>query len=81
VDRSRLIRSAGLPLHYMFHLSDFVDYSHPDLADQVPASGGVYVPQALRVPLEKKLRVFRSAMDVIVADYQLVTLEQWAQTL
>jgi len=77
----RAIRSAGLPIHYMFHLSDFVDYSHPDLADQVPASGGVYVPQALRVPLEKKLRVFRSAMDLIAADYQLVTLERWAQTL
>ena len=74
----RAIRAAGLPMHYMFHLSDFVDYSHPDLADQVPASGGVYVPQALRVPLQRKLDLFRAAMDVIAADYQLVTLEQWA---
>ena len=74
----RAIRAAGLPIHYMFHLSDFVDYSHPDLADQVPMSGGVYVPQALRVPLDKKLALFRAAMDVIAADYQLVTLERWA---
>jgi hypothetical protein len=74
----RAIRSAGLPMHYMFHLSDFVDYSHPDLADQVPSGGGVYVPQALRVPLERKIALFRAAMDVIAADYQLVTLERWA---
>jgi hypothetical protein len=65
----------------MFHLSDFVDYSHPDLADQVPASGGVYVPQSLRVPLERKLEVFRAAMDIIAADHQFVTLERWAATV
>jgi hypothetical protein len=77
----RVIRSAGLPMHYMFHLSDFVDYSHPDLADQVPSGRGVYVPQALRVPLERKIALFRAAMDVIAADYQLVTLERWAQAV
>jgi len=74
----RAIRTAGLPIQYMFHLSDFVDYSHPDLADQVPASGGIYLPQALAVPLDRKLTLFRKAMDLIVADYRLVTLEQWA---
>ncbi len=74
----RAIRAAGLPIHYMFHLGDFVDYSHPDLADQVPTSGGIYVPQALRMPLDRKLTIFRKAMDLIVADYRLVTLEQWA---
>jgi hypothetical protein len=77
----RAIRAAGLPLHYMFHLSDFVDYSHSDLADQVPASRGVYVPQALRMPLHRKLALFRSAMDLIAADYRFVTLEQWACTV
>jgi hypothetical protein len=77
----RAIRSSGLPLHYMFHLSDFVDYSHPDLADQVPGSRGVYVPQALRVPLQQKLTIFRAAMDIIAADYQFVTLERWAATV
>jgi hypothetical protein len=74
----RAIRSAGLPIHYMFHLSDFVDYGHPDLADQVPASRGVYLPQSLSVPLERKLAIFRRAMDLIAADYRLLTLEQWA---
>ncbi len=75
------IRAAGLPVHYMFHLSDFVDYSHPDLAGQVPAGGGVYVPQALRVPLDRKLAIFRTALDVIAADYHLVTLEQWTKAV
>lgn len=74
----RAIRAAGLPIHYMFHLSDFVDYSHPDLADQVPESGGLYLPQALSMPLDRKLAIFRKAMDLIVADYELVTLERWA---
>ena len=74
----RAIRAAGLPMHYMFHLSDFVDYSHPDLADQVPEPRGVYVPQSLRMPLERKLTIFRKAMDMIAADYQMTTLEEWA---
>jgi peptidoglycan-N-acetylglucosamine deacetylase len=77
----RAIKSAGLPIHYMFHLSDFVDYLHPDLADQVPSGGGVYVPQALRVPLDRKLAIFRAAMDIIAADYSLVTLERWAASV
>jgi hypothetical protein len=41
----------------------------------------VYVPQALGVPLERKLSIFRQAMDVIAADYRLVTLEQWAPVI
>lgn len=77
----RVLRSAGLPIHYMFHLSDFVDYTRPEFADQMPSSSGVYVPQALRVPLEKKLAIFRSAMDLIAADYTLTTLERWAPSV
>jgi hypothetical protein len=38
----------------------------------------VYVPQALATPLDRKVAIFRRAMDVIAADYDLATLEQWA---
>jgi hypothetical protein len=45
----------------------------------VPAPGdGVYVPQALRMPLSAKLPLFERALDLIAADYEFVTLEQWA---
>jgi hypothetical protein len=67
------------PLQFQFHLSDFVDYNHRDLADQVPEDGkGVYVPYALRMPLEKKLNLFRQVMDTLSRDYEFVTLEEWS---
>ena len=78
----RILRSLHWPIQYQFHLSDFVDYTHPDLADQVPAPGdGVYVPQALRVPLASRLELFDRAMDLMARDYSFVTLDEWARTV
>lgn len=78
----RVLRSLEYPIQYQFHLSDFVDYNEHGLADQVPAPGdGVYVPQALRVPLAQKLELFERAVDLIAADYSFVTLDEWARTV
>ncbi len=74
-----MLRAFGRPIQFQFHLSDFVEYRHPDLADQVPTpADGVYVPQALRWPLAKKLDLFRRALDILAADYAFCTLEEWA---
>ncbi|WP_420129559.1 polysaccharide deacetylase family protein [Longimicrobium sp.] len=76
----RLLRALGRPIQFMFHLSDFVDYAHPELADQVPhPSDGVYVPKALGMPLAEKTELFRRAMDLIAADHRFVTLRDWAE--
>jgi hypothetical protein len=65
-----------------FHLTDFVDMRHHHMADQVPQQGdGVYVPQAFWEPLEKKVNMFRMAIETIAADYQFCTLAQWAQQI
>jgi hypothetical protein len=78
----RILRSLQWPIQYQFHLSDFVDYSRPDLADQVPEPpDGVYVPQALRLPLPHKLELFERAVDMMAADYTFVTLEEWARAV
>lgn len=78
----KLLRALKFPIQYQFHLSDFVDYTTPELADQVPApNSGVYVPQALRVPLAKKLPLFERALETIAADYEFVTLADWARTV
>ena len=70
------------PLQFQFHLSDFVDYNHPDLSDQVPEDGqGQYVPLALRLSLEKKLALFREVMDALTNAYEFYTLEDWANHL
>jgi len=66
------------PIQYQFHLSDFVDYKHQELADQIPRANGVYIPQALSTPLEKKWELFRRALDIMTADYTFTTLESWA---
>jgi hypothetical protein len=76
----RSIINRKQPLQFQFHLSDFVDYNHRDLVDQVPEDGkGVYVPYALRMPLEKKLNLFRQVMDTLTRDYEFVTLKEWSK--
>jgi hypothetical protein len=77
----RTLKACQRPIHFQFHLSDFVDYSHPDLADQMPMGNGSYVPQALRTPLKKKLEFFKRALDIMAPYYQFLTLEQWARRL
>ena len=78
----RLLKAMGCSIQYQFHLSDFVDYAHPDLADQVPSPGdGVYVPQSLRMPLARKLPLFQRALSMIAEDYEFVTLQQWAASV
>ena len=58
-----------------------MDYSHPELEDQVPRGKGVYVPQALRTPLKEKWDLFHRALDVMTSDYAFVTLENWAHRM
>jgi len=76
------IKHAGLPVHFQMHLSDFVDYSLPELQDQIPPMGqGAYVPQALATPLKKKLQVFGMMMDIMTSDYNFITLREWSEDL
>lgn len=73
------VRSAGLPIHFQMHLSDFVDYSLPELQDQMPARNkGAYVPQALTTPLDKKLDTFTRMIELIAQDYAFTTLKDWS---
>jgi hypothetical protein len=76
------LRALKRPLQFQFHLSDFVDYNHPDLAAQVPEDGqGLYVPHALRMTLENKLTLFRQVMEGLAQDYHFITMESWANAL
>jgi len=75
------LKTFRFPIQFMFHLSDFVDYSHPDLADQVPAMGGIYVPQALRTSLDQKLTLFRKALDTLAGNYTFSTLAEWSEKM
>jgi len=78
----RQIHRFHLPIHFQMHLSDFVDYSLPELTNQMPQSGqGTYVPQALHTPLSKKLELFKAIIELIGADYNFLTLKQWAQRI
>lgn len=77
----RVLKTLGWPIQYQFHLSDFVDYSHPELEDQIPSGNGVYVPQALRTPLKKKWELFQRALETMAADYMFMTLENWGHRL
>ncbi len=76
------IKNTGLPIHFQMHLSDFVDYSLPELYDQIPpVRQGTYVPQALATPLKKKLEVFGMMLDLMTHDYNFITLQEWSEKL
>jgi len=75
------LKALKRPIHYQFHLSDFVDYNHPELENQVPQGRGVYVPQALKISLKDKKDLFGKALEIMAADYQFLTLEKWARRI
>jgi hypothetical protein len=78
----RSIRMAGLPIHFQMHLSDFIDYSIPELENQKPGMDiGAYIPQSLNTPLSKKLDLFTEFIDMAAQDYEFITLEKWAQKI
>lgn len=78
----RSLRMLSRPIHFQFHLSDFIDYSHKDLVEAVPRLGrGQYVPHALRVSLPQKLATFRAIIDIISTDYAFATLRELAQEM
>jgi hypothetical protein len=64
------------------HLSDFIDYSIPELKDQMPGNKkGMYIPQSLHTPLSRKLDLFSELIDLIAPDYSFITLDQWAKRI
>ena len=78
----RQIRNWNRPIHFQMHLSDFVDYDLPELADQMPPHGSaIPVPQSLHTPLSKKLDLFGEIIELMVADYNFSTLSQWAKRI
>ncbi|MDK2979832.1 MAG: peptidoglycan-N-acetylglucosamine deacetylase [Chloroflexota bacterium] len=78
----RRMRNKHLPIHFQMHLSDFVDYSLPELEGQMPEPGsGTAIPQALHTPLSKKMEVFGTMIEQIAADYNFITLKQWTQRI
>jgi hypothetical protein len=75
----RWLRTTNRPIQFQMHLSDFVDYSHPALSDQVPQSGdGQYVPRALFTPLPEKLNLWRRVFDLLEPDCHFERLDSWA---
>jgi hypothetical protein len=78
----RALIAAGRPIQFMFHLSDFVDYTHREFADQLPSGGGgVYIPRALQLPLAQKTDIFRRAVDLLTETCSFSTLEQQARQM
>jgi len=77
----RMLKALAWPIQYQFHLSDFVDYTHPELEDQVPRGNGVYVPQALRMPLKVKWNLFERALETMISDYRFTTLQAWTHRM
>jgi peptidoglycan/xylan/chitin deacetylase (PgdA/CDA1 family) len=73
-----LLKSFGFPIQLQFHLSDFVDYRHPELVDQMPQpKDGVYIPQALNKKLSTKISFYRKILDILTADYRFYKLADW----
>lgn len=73
------LKSMGMFINFQLHLSDFIEYTHTDLYDQVPdGKDGVYVPDSMHIPLSKKLDILKQAIDIIGQDYLFDTLAAYA---
>jgi len=76
------LRRKKRPIQLPLHLSDFVNYSHADLTDQVPQNvSGAYVPASLYMNLEKKIDVFKQAVDIVAEHYSFETLANWSRRI
>jgi peptidoglycan-N-acetylglucosamine deacetylase len=72
----------NIPIHFQFHLSDFVDYTLAEFSDQMPESRqGVYVPKALRMTYAQKESAFRKIMDKIAQHYIFRRMDRWSSEL
>ncbi len=78
---SKIFKWAGMPIHYQFHLSDFVEYNDPEFSSQMPSGQNVYVPQALKSSLEDKLKLFTKIMETLARDHEFSTLVEWAESV
>ena len=71
-----------IPIHFQFHLSDFVDYTIEEFADQMPESHqGVYVPKALHMTVAEKEKAFRKIMDRIAQHFAFKRMDHWSAEL
>ena len=69
-----------VPVHFQFHLSDFVDYTTSEFVDQLPQSSqGVYLPKALHLSYFEKEKAFRRIMELIAENYHFTRMDEWSR--
>lgn len=76
-----LIKFWQRPIIFEFHLFDFVDFEKPEFKDQIPKKSekGVYIPQSIYTPFNRKWNLFHKAMSIMAKDYQFETIENLAK--
>jgi hypothetical protein len=77
----QLMKTFRRPIIYLFHLFDFVDFTHPDFQGLLPTTEGVYVPASIATPYQKKYNLFREALSVMAKDYSFMTLQEMKELL
>ncbi|MDD2696641.1 MAG: polysaccharide deacetylase family protein [Candidatus Pacebacteria bacterium] len=69
------------PIIFEFHLFDFIDFEKPEFKDQIPSKSerGVYVPQSIHTPFNKKWDLFHKIISIMAKDYKFETMENLAK--
>lgn len=74
------LKKSNMPIIYLLHISDFVDYTHPELQEQIPAFSNRRIPQALHLPWNKKKDILQQVLETMLKDYIFSPLKDWTLT-
>ncbi len=72
----RKIRKRWMPLQFMLHLFDFVDFSKKRHQNDIANLNNFYVPQSLTMPYNMKMELIKKAFDLMMDDYEFKTYRE-----
>lgn len=72
----RKIRKRQMPLQFMLHLFDFVDFSKKRYQQDIDNLNNFYVPQSVTMPYKRKMELIKKAFDLMLDDYEFKTYRE-----
>lgn len=72
----RKLRKRQMPLQFMLHLFDFVDFSKKRYQQDIANLENFYVPQSITMPYDQKIDLFKKAFDLMLENYEFKTYRE-----
>lgn len=66
------IKDRSIPIQFMFHLFDFIDFNKEIFSEKISKLKKVYIPQSLKLSYAKKISLVNNAFDFMLKYYQFM---------